>query len=394
MKTPLYEVHRTHGAQFTEYQGWELPDQFTDPTEEYRAVRDSVGLMDVSYRATFQVSGPDRADFLHRILSHDVKSLRPGAGCHAALLTPQGKLIGVMKVLATEDTILLETEPAARPTLFDRLELYKLAQKVELNDVTETFVKLLVQGPKATELLRAVVDQELAVDTDLQHRELFIGLSPWSLVLGPWLLAHDQGPGTRDQGPIRLIRVHETGEEGYELIAPAALAPKLWEHLFQTFQSAIRNPQSAIRPVGLRAFNMLRVEAGLPWYGVDMDDTNFPQEARLDHVLDWNKGCYVGQEPVARIKYRGHVNKRLAGLITAGVGAPAKGDRISKDDREIGRVTSAVFSPHLNCPIALGYVRREFLDPGTEVAVETTQGPATAIVTELPFYERPINYKP
>jgi glycine cleavage system T protein len=351
MRTPFDEIHRTRGAQWTEYQGWELPDQFTDAVEEYNAVRNSVGVIDVSYRATFRLTGPERADFLHRILSNDIKSLWPGSGRHAALLTAQGKLIGVMKVLATDDTILLETEPAARPALFDKLEMYKLAQKVHLEDVTDSVAKLLVQGPKATALLRAIINQELALDEELQHREYQIGAVP-----------------------IRLIRTDETGEVGYELMAPAAQASPVWTNLFHA------GAAFDLTPVGLRAFNLLRVEAGVPWYGVDMDDTNFPQEAGVDYVLDWNKGCYVGQEPVARIKFRGHVNKRLVSLRFAGEHPPQSGDKIVKDGREIGRITSAIYSPRLNCPIALGYVRREFLEPGTEVGVEMVGGPAAAIV--------------
>jgi len=380
MKTPLREVHRAQGARFTEYQGWELPDQFTDPMEEYQAVRYSVGLMDVSYRTTFSVGGPDRADFLHRVLSNDVKRLRPGAGRHAALLTAQGKLISVMKVLATEDTILLEMEPAARAAVCDTLEMYKLAQKVELNDVTEVVAKLLVQGPKAAEFLRAVVNQELALEADLQHHEYQI--AEWGnggmgarISHSPTLpLSHSPTL------PVRVVRVHETGEVGYELIAPATQAASLWIQFTQA------GTAFGLKPVGLRAFNTLRVEAGLPWYGVDMDDTNFPQEAQMDHLLDWDKGCYVGQEPVARIKYRGHVNKRLAGLKFSQGVQPQPGNRITKDDRDVGRVTSAVFSPHLNGPIALGYVRREFLEPGMEITVETTAGPVAARVAELPFY--------
>jgi folate-binding protein YgfZ len=131
------------------------------------------------------------------------------------------------------------------------------------------------------------------------------------------------------------------------------------------------------------------VEAGIPWYGVDMDDTNFPQEARVDYVLDWNKGCYVGQEPVARIKFRGHVNKKLVGL-RFGVGSgPEPGNKIfgnRESRKEIGHITTAVYSPHLHCPIALGYVRRAWLADGTEVVVETAQGVVPAVVAALPFY--------
>lgn len=384
MRTPFHDIHQAQGARLTEYQGWELPDQFTDPVKEYQAVRASVGVLDVSYRATFRLSGPDRAEFLHRILSGDIKNLSPGVGRHAALLTVQGKLCSVMKVLATDDTILLETEPAARPALFDRLEMYKLAQKVELEDATEAFAKLLVQGPDSSRLLRAVVHQELALHEELQHQEYPMaegGMSAWahgrSAIVSPSPI-HPHAPTFTP--PLRLIRVHETGELGYELMAPAAQASELWARLSQA------GAAFGLKPVGFQAFNMLRVEAGIPWYGVDMDETTFPQEAGVEHVLDWHKGCYVGQEPVARIKFRGHVNKKLTGLRFPEGTQPEPGNKVIKGSREIGRVTSAVYSPHLNCPIALGYVRREFLEVGTEVTVETARGPTPAVVAALPFY--------
>lgn len=365
MKTPLHQIHRAQGAEFTDYQGWEMADRFTNPEEEYRAVRSAVGLIDVSHRATFRVGGPERVDFLHRILSNDVKTLEVGRGCQAVLLTAKGKLIGAMTVLASSEAMWIETEPAARQSLFDKLEMYKLLQKVELEDVTQAVAKVLVQGPRSTEFLCATLGQSLALAEDLQHQE------------------HQVEGAT-----VRVIRAHETGEVGYKLIAPASEASHLWELLSRS------GADLGLKAVGFRAFNLLRVEAGIPWYGVDMDDTTFPQEVRMDHALDWDKGCYIGYEPVARIKFRGHVNKKLVGLkLSASQTTPPQswlspGSKILESDQPIGHITSWVYSPRLNASIALGRVRREFIEPGTEVRVETASGATAATVAELPFYSR------
>ncbi len=357
MKTPLYNVYQTQAGAFTDYQNWELPERFSTSEEEYSAVRNATGVVDVSYRAMIRLHGPDRVDFLHQILSNDIKRLSPGAGCYAALLSVQGKVMGVMKALATEDAIWLETEPVTRAAVLDGLEKYKLTQQVHIEDVSAAFIKVLLQGPNATGLLQTLVHQELSLDEDLQHRECQL-----------------------ESRTIRVIWTSETGEGGYELIAPIALASRLWTRLMET------GVPFGLLPIGFRAFNILRVEAGIPWYGVDVDDTNFPQEARMDDILDWTKGCYVGQEPVARIKFRGHVNRQLTGLKFAQGAEPESGNKIVQQGREIGHITTAVDSFYLNCPIALGYIRREYLEPGTEITVKTRQGLAAAEVAALPFY--------
>jgi folate-binding protein YgfZ len=357
MKSPLHSIHQRHTEAFTEYQGWVVPDHFTQPVREYWAVRDGVGVIDISYRATLRVAGPDRTDFLHRILSSDIKKLSARDSCPTVLLTAKGKIVSAMRVIVMADVVLLEAEPAARQELVDRLEMYKLMQKVEVEDISGSVVKLLIQGPKSTAFLGTLFDQERSLEREFQHQE-------FQLI----------------DMPVRVVRVHETGEAGYEIIALAAKASRLWDLLFEA------GARVGLEPVGFRAFNILRVEAGLPWDRVDIDDTSFPQEVRLDHTLDWEKGCYTGYEPVARIKFRGHINRKLMGL-TFGEGVQVQSrDKILVQDRPVGQITSAVYSPRLNASIALGFVRREFCEPGVPVMVGAASGPVAATVAELPFY--------
>ncbi|MCS6806776.1 MAG: aminomethyltransferase family protein [Acidobacteriota bacterium] len=357
MKTLLYSLYQARRATFTEYQGWQLPDRFVGVGEEYGVVRSAVGIIDISHRTLITLTGPDRAEFLHRILSQRIKGVPGGCGCHAALLTPQGKMIAVMRVLIGEDTILLESEPAARASLLEKLALYRLSQRVEIEDVTEQFVKLSLQGPHAVRLLQALLQQEVAISEQLQHQQVHV-----------------------NNIPLRAINVQETGESGFELMAPVAMGASLWSHLLHV------GAPYGLQPVGFAAFNVLRVEAGTPWYGVDMDDSHFPQEAQVDYVLDWTKGCYVGQEPMARIRFRGHVNRKLVGLRFDKTACPEQGNQIVSDGRAIGYITSAVHSFYLDAPIALGYVRREYSQPDTELVVQTRGGEVPAVVSTLPFY--------
>lgn len=357
MKTLLYSLYQARRATFTEYQGWQLPDQFVGVEQEYAAVRSAIGITDLSHRTLIKLTGPDRAEFLHRILSQRIKGVAEGHGCHAALLTPQGKMVAVMRVLVGEDMILLETEPAARVSLLEKLALYRLSQRVEIEDVTEQFVKLSLQGPHAIRLIQALLQQDMTIGEELQHRQTAL-----------------------NHIPLRIVNVQETGESGFELIAPVTLGASLWSYLLHV------GAPYGLQPVGFAAFNVLRVEAGTPWYGVDMDDSHFPQEAQVDYVLDWTKGCYVGQEPMARIRFRGHVNRKLVGLRFNKTSSPEQGNHVVGDGRAIGYITSAVHSLYLDAPIALGYVRREYSQPDTELVVQTHGGAAPAVVSALPFY--------
>ncbi|MBI4482292.1 MAG: aminomethyl transferase family protein, partial [Acidobacteria bacterium] len=158
---------------------------------------------------------------------------------------------------------------------------------------------------------------------------------------------------------------------------------ELWQELIAMGE------RFSLRPVGWEAYQVLRVEAGIPLFGTDMDESHMPLEAGLEHALSTTKGCYVGQEVMARILYRGHVNRKLTGLRLQGGKVPEKGSTIVAGDKEIGQVTSAVFSPALGQPIALGYVRREFLTPGSKVEVKFNGDSASAEVVTLPFYRRP-----
>lgn len=351
----LFEVHRAGGATFREVAGWEVPDHFGDPAAEYEAARKAVGLFDLSHQGKVRLTGGDCGDFLHRLLSADVKALRPGQGCRAFLLNPKGHVVAYLALYALEEGYLAEAEPGMASAMMETLDRYIIADEVTLEDASEGSALLSLQGPAAPAVLAEVLGGGPSPLEPLSHLERDVA-----------------------GGAVRLVANSRTGEAGYDLWVPAERAAALWEVV------AGAGARHGLRPVGARALDVLRLEAGLAW-AADLGGDVLAMETGLEHAISFTKGCYVGQEFVIRIAHRGHVNRRLAGLLLKGDRVPAAGDKVLADDREAGWVTSAAFSPALGRPIALGYVRREHLEPGSRVTVRAAGGPLDAEVVALPF---------
>ncbi len=358
--TPLKPALAAAGARFGMYGFCEVAERFGDDVlAEYRRVRTAAGLIDVSYRRKIRVSGEDRTSFLQGMLSNDVAALAPGEGCHAAFLTVQGKVVADPRVYNLQDHVLLDVEPAAADGLLGGLERHIVADDVELRDVTAELAAVSIQGPRADQVIEALAGKVGAFRRDLDVRDVTVGIAE-----------------------AKLVRVRETGEIGYELLLPVASAVETWTLMIS------RGKAFDLLPVGHVAFNVLRLEAGIPWYGTDVDDTRLVLEAGLESAISATKGCYLGQEVVERASARGHVNRRLIGLRVLGGGVPQAGANVRIDGKDVGVVTSAVESPALGRPIALAYIRREHLQAGTHVRVDGLEEPALAEVTPLPFYGR------
>jgi aminomethyltransferase len=353
-RPPLEASYRALGAEFVSRRGCLLPERFSDPVEECRAVRASAGVIDRSDRAYLTASGPDAVRFLHGMVTNEVKELEPGQARYATQLTVQGHMLADLYLLAMPDHLLLETEWALKDRLRETLEKYIIADQVELADRSDQLAALSVEGPQAGALLKAAGALALP-GKELNHT---------------WVKLAET--------PVLVVRLSETGEEGYRLIFIVEYAQNLWDAL------TAQQPAVGWKPVGHAALNILRTEAGLPRYGVDMDERTLPPEAGLEaRAISYTKGCYIGQETIERIRSRGHVNRRLVGLHLSGESVPAAGAKLTREDKEVGWVTTVVDSPTLGRRIALGYVRREHLAPGTELGVE---GGARAEVVSLPFY--------
>ena len=307
---------------------------------DYHAITEACGLLDRSDRGKLALSGADAAAFLQGQVTNDVESLAPGAGCYAAFLTPKGKMLGDLRILNTGDELLLDTERVALQPLFNMIRHFSLGYQVELHKRTLERGMLSLIGPEA--MARAGV-------SDLPAEE------------------HAHTAVSIEALPVRAIRT----QLGIDLLCDSADTDALRTVLVD----------AGAVPVGETAVECLRVEHGRPRYGVDLDETVIPQEAGLnERAVSFTKGCYVGQETVARLFYRGKPNRQLRGLRLSG---PAEaGDELHFEGRTVGRITSVASSPRFG-PIALAFVRRE-APVGSAVSVGAADE-LTAEVIELPF---------
>jgi folate-binding protein YgfZ len=330
----------------------ESPLDYGDATAEYRAVREGAGVVDRSDRGLIEVTGRDRAAFLHALLSNEVKALAPGQGCEAALLDVHGKVQVTLLVWVLDDRIVLVTPAGMAAATSEMLDRYLFAEKVVLEDVTGTRGLLLVAGPEAPTLVKRVARAEPPS-------------TPWASV-----------PGVLADLEVRLVRGGgETGAPEVWIMAPAEGSAQAWETVVA----------AGARPVGRAAVETLRIEAGTPRFGHDVDAAVLLPEIPFDTLVSQTKGCYPGQEVVVRIRDRGHVNRQLRGLVLDGEAPPAAGAEVWAGDAAVGRVTSATRSPALGRPIALAFVRRQHAAAGTRVDVRDDGGTIGATVSDLPF---------
>ncbi|MBM3264796.1 MAG: aminomethyltransferase family protein [candidate division Zixibacteria bacterium] len=354
----LNDHHKAHGAVFEEIANWSAPLRYGDMADEHRAVRAATGLIDLSYRGKVRMTGKDRQAFLHRMVTNDINTLNPGESVYACLLTPQGKIIVDMTVYLREEDILLDTEPGMAATLQTALDRYALIDDVKIEEVTTDYGLIGLHGPSATSLLR----------------DIFLGITP------PETAKHTDAEwdGTR----IVVAHAPRTGETGYDLYVPAERTLGLWTSFLETG-----------KPYGLRVFGYetletLRVEAGIPRYGAELDDRILPNEAVREKAISFNKGCYIGQEPVVMMEHRGRPNRLLAGLRINGDARPPYNAPILSGDQEAGWITSAVQGRSVPAILALGFIRRKYFAPGATFAVKTSTGLVEAELAELPFYRK------
>ena len=327
--------------------------------DTYAAVRHRAGLIDRSDRGRLVVSGKDRASYLQGLVTNDVTGLSAGRGCYAAYLTPQGRMITDLWVYELGDVILVSLPIEVKDAVLAKLDQFVFTEDVQLGDVTASFASLVVAGPEAGALVAALLD---GVDASVLAA----------------LPLHGNVRATRADRPAIVLRVDDAGEPGYEVLVAAEQHDALRAAL-------IENGAVAVDPLTAEA---IRVEAGIPRFHRDMDEETIPLEAGIeDRAISLTKGCYVGQEVIIRVLHRGHgrVARRLVGLTLEGDAPPAPGAAVAVDAKDVGRITSAVWSPALEQPIALASLHRDVVQPGTAVRV----GEVAATVTALPFVGRP-----
>jgi folate-binding protein YgfZ len=353
----LLEALRSDGGRLFEYQGASAAREFGDAAAEYRAARETAALFPLTWRGALRFVGPERRQWLHGQVTNDVQGLAEGAWNEAAVLNIQGHMLAWMRLFALPEALLADLPAAIVASTAQTLDRYLIMEKVEIEDASGDLRLFSVQGPRAAEAVRAASGVDAAA-------------------LPPHTQTVQEGPGP---APLIVARASQTGESGFDLFAAAEVAALLWNRLSE----AVRGVGG--RPAGWEALNTLRVEAGLPWWGHELDPSIVPLEARLERAISMTKGCYVGQEIIARIDARGRVNNLLGGLRLAGDAVPAPGSPILGDEKRIGRVTTAVHSPALRASIALSFLRREWTEPGRSVLIEAEGERIPAQVCALPF---------
>jgi tRNA-modifying protein YgfZ len=323
-----------------------------DNSSGYAALVEDAGLIDRTGTGRIQLTGADRRSYLHGLLTNEIELLTPGTGCYAAMLTAQGRMMTDMRVLELGDAVLLDVPAQVTAAIRDHLEQFIFSEDVQVEDVTATRAEIGIYGPGAVDVFHTVGAEG--------------GMPSWLY----------ESTRVRIVGAETiLIRSDEIGITGFDILVDAADTAAVTAALLAA---------GAVRATEADA-EVVRIENGRPRFGIDMDADTIPLEAGIEaRAISRSKGCYVGQEVIVRVQDRGQgrVAKRLVGLsFEAAAPVPATGARILSGEREIGRVTSAAWSPAAERPIALGYVHRDFVEPGTPIDV----GRSAAVVAVLPL---------
>jgi folate-binding protein YgfZ len=311
--------------------------------------RESPLLFDLTGRAEIAVTGRDRGEFLHGLLTNDVKKLRPGDGCAAALLTPKGKMRADLVVLCREEELVLDAEAALSRPLDAMLRGYVFFQQVTVENRTDVTGVLHVEGTGAGEILRKVIGQGSPVEPH----------------------------GNVNVGGTLVVRESRGGFEGFDLRVARGDIGSLRASLLS----------AGAVPADPSLLESARIEAGIPRWGAELTEAVLPDEAGLTTRgwVSYTKGCYIGQETVARIRTYGHVNRSLVGLLLPDGEAPAPGTDVLFGAQKAGEVTSAVRSARLSRVVALAYVHRDHAEPATSLSVSLPGASAEAVVTSFPI---------
>ncbi len=357
----LHEHHQKLGATFEEVAGWEMSAHYGEWVSEYHTVRQAVGLSDLSHRGKIRVTGDDRVKWLQGLISNDILPLQPGEGRYSSFLTHKGKMLGYFRVYTLADSLWVEDVGEVGDATFQALRKFLLyGIKAKMENCAESWGLLLISGPKACATVSAAFGVEMS------------DLTPVSVI------AAKIGGHT-----AFVLRTEETGENDLEILLPVDSLSMAWERLMEA------GATYGIKAVGSHAREALRIEAGLPKAGPDLNEEIVPPEANLEgKAFSLNKGCYPGQEVVARMDTYGNVRRHLVGLVMNDSTIPPRGAKLFSGDREVGWVSSATPSPQLKTPIALAFPLRDFSASGTKLAIEVSGVRHNAIVHTLPFYRR------
>ena len=346
----------SEAAAVAEIGGRSVALRYTGIETEYAALRERAILVDRTHRTRMTFEGEQRAETLTGLVTNDVGALAPGSGLYAAALTPRGKIIADIRVFARDSDLLVDIPVRAAPGWLAMIRKFVNPRTTRYADRSDALADIGVFGSRA----RAIVASVAGVSADALG-----SLAPYAHL-----------SGAIGGNPALVGRVPDIGVEGYELIVPVESRAQLWR----------RAQELGAVAAGLDTWEVARIEAGRPEWGIDIDESTIPQEANLDelHAISYTKGCYTGQETVARVHFRGHVNRHLRGLTYPGADPLPRGAQlIDENEKPVGDVRSSAVSPRLG-GVAIAMVRRE-ITPGTVVRARWEGGESSVVVLELPF---------
>ena len=364
-KTPLNGLHRRLGAKMVDFGGWDMPVEYSGLIAEHLAVRTGVGLFDVSHMGDIQFRGPGSLEAVQHISMNDASRLQVGQAQYSAMLYPEGTFVDDVIVHKFSDNdYLFVINAGTREKDYEWVRAQARGFDCHVNDYSDYYTQLAIQGPKAQETLQKLTKAELS--------QVKFYWFTWGTVCGL--------PNTL------IARTGYTGEDGFEIYVPSdeATSERVWNEVIEA------GAEFGIVPCGLGARNTLRLEAALSLYGHEISESLNVWEAGLDRFCKLEKGAFVGSEALKKVQAEGGPEKKLVGLEVVERGIARDGYRVMDlGGNAVGYVTSGSPAPFLKKNIALAYVPRSLAEPGTEVAVEIRNCPVKAKVVPLPFYRKP-----
>jgi folate-binding protein YgfZ len=356
-RSPLHDLTEAAGARFVEEAGWLMPGRYREVAEECVGTRTGLALFDLSHRGKIELTGKEAALFLHNLSTNDVKNLAYSCGCETFLCNAQARVLASalayhLKIFrdqllsAGHESFWLDLDPGLLEKVAQHLDRHLISEIVDITDRTREFCHLHLAGPLAppalaAEGIAALAENELVQDGYAENT-------------------------------MQIRRRDRLGVPGFDIVCPRERSARQWN--FWRERGAV--------PAGLDTYDVLRIEAGTPVYGKDIDENNLaPEVGRTAQAISYAKGCYLGQEPIVRVRDLGHVNRVLTGLVIEGQEFVPSGTKIVREGKEVGHVTSSVFSPRTGQVLALAYLRRGNTDPGTSVEIGRREG----TVATLPF---------
>jgi aminomethyltransferase len=372
-RTPLFAAHQRLGGKLIEFGGWEMPVQYSSIVDEHHAVRRAAGMFDISHMGEILVSGPSAEAFLNRTLTNDIRKLSPGEGQYTLMCNERGGVVDDLYVYRTGKEDFLLVVNASRIAadwdwLQEQYEGGAVGGEIRIRNASDEFGAVAIQGPRVVDFINTVVPGGsisgtfVSKPTELKKNEL--------------------GAFVFDAATIYVARTGYTGEDGFEIVAPASAIESVWTRALAV------GHQGCLQPAGLGARDTLRTEVCYPLYGHELDEVTTPIEAGIGFFVSFDKGEFVGRTVLAEQKASG-LKKKLVAFKMVEKSAPPRADYpIWANGSAVGRVTSGTQSPSLNTGIGLGYVPADFAKAGNRIEIEIRGKRAAAEIVPKPIYKR------